>query len=348
MDYPTISIIIATFNSERTLEKTLESIKKQVYPQNKIEILVIDGGSTDNTKSLAKKFHCKIIPNPKTELIFAKHIGFFKASGKYLMYLDSDEVLENPNSFTLKYEAFKKDRRIKAVMSSGYKTPKDFSPINYYINEFGDSFSYFIYRESKGNEFLVMNWSEKYKNEKVYEDKNCIVFSFLDVKPLPLIELWAGGCMIDLKYAKSTFLQIKGNPALIAHFFYLLNSKKALLAITKKDPTIHYSSSNLYKYLKKISSRVQNNVYQTDMGKGGFVGREQFQPFWLHLKKFLFVPYSLSIIFPLIDSAYLAITRKKLIYFVHIFLCIYTAFIIIYYYSLKLLGLKSEIKTYGN
>ena len=38
-DRPLISIIIATFNSERTLSMTLESIKKQDYPQKKIEVL---------------------------------------------------------------------------------------------------------------------------------------------------------------------------------------------------------------------------------------------------------------------------------------------------------------------
>lgn len=346
MDYPLISIAIATYNSEATFEKTLESIRKQTYPQKKIEVLVIDGGSTDGTLSIAKKYLVKIIPNLKTELVFAKHIGFSKAGGKYLIYLDSDEVLENQNSLKLKLLAFKKDAKVKAVMPSGYKTPTDYPPINYYINEFGDPFTFFIYRESKGDRFSMKDWPKKY--DRVRQDKICAIYSFCNTKPLPLIELWAGGCMIDLQYVRSTFPQIKSSPALIAHLFYLLNSKDSLLAITKNDSTIHYSSDKFHKYLKKIASRVKNNVYQTVMGRGGFLGREGFNPIRFQFKKYLFIPYSLSLIFPLIDSIYLAVTRKKGIYLVHIVLCIYTTILIIYYYSLKLLNIKPKIKSYGH
>ncbi len=192
-----ISIAIATFNSAKTLEKTLQSIRKQTYPQEKIEVMVIDGGSTDQTINIARKYKCKIIPNPKTDLIYAKHIGFLKARGEYLMYLDSDEVLENPDSLKLKYSAFQKNERVRAVMISGYKTPKDYSAINYYSNEFGDPFSFFIYKESKGYKFLLRDWSNKYK--KIYENGECAIFDFKDIRPLPIVELWAGGCTIDLK-----------------------------------------------------------------------------------------------------------------------------------------------------
>ena len=257
MYYPLISIAIATFNSEQTLTLTLESIKNQDYPRKKVEILIIDGGSTDKTRSIAKKYHCRILENHKTELIFAKQIGFLKATGKYLIYLDSDEVLENSRSLSLKYLASQNTNQVKAVMPSGYKTPSKYSSINYYINEFGDPFTFFVYRESKGDNFLIKDWLNKYK--KVQEDKNCVIFNFKNVNSLPLIELWAGGCMVDLAYARANFPQIKKRPSLIAHLFYLLNNKNCLLAITKNDNTIHYSSSSIQKYLKKLSSRIKNN-----------------------------------------------------------------------------------------
>ena len=345
MKYPLISIAIATFNSEQTLRTTLESIREQTYPKNKVEILVIDGGSVDGTVSIAKRFKCKVINNPKTELIFAKHIGFFKARGKYLMFLDSDEVLENPDSLKIKYSSFQKDQRIKAVMISGYKAPQDYSPINHYIDEFGDPFSFFIYQESKGEKLLLRNWLKKYK--KVYEDRECAIFDFHNSHPLPIIELWAGGCMIDLEYAKGAFPQINKQSGLIAHLFYLLNKQNCLLAITKKDPTIHYSSKNLSKYMKKIDSRIKNNIYQTEMGDGGFLGRENFQPSWFRLKKYLFPFYAFSIILPTIDAIDLAITRQKLIYLMHLPLCIYTALLIVYHLVLKTLGIHPRIKTYG-
>jgi len=345
MVYPIISIIIPTFNSGDTLQKTLESVKKQSYPEKKIETLIIDGGSFDNSIKIAKSYKCKIVENSKTDLIFAKHIGYLIARGKYLVFLDSDEILENPNSLKIKYSAFQKNNRVRAVMIGGYKTPKDYSAINNYSNEFGDPFSYFIYKESKEQKFLLRDWTDKYK--KIYENRYCAIFDFKDVRPLPIVELWAGGCMIDLKYARSAFPQIMKNPSLLAHLFYLLNKKNCLLAITKNDPTIHYSSENLRKYLKKITSRIKNNVYQTQMGEGGFWGREKFQPLLNRFKKFLFIPYSFSLILPIIDATYLAITRQKLIYLLHPILCIYTALLVLYYFSLKVLKIRPKMQTYG-
>src|SRR3989344_8548298 len=116
----------------------------------------------------------------------------------------------------------------------------------------------------------------------------------------------------------------------------------------KNDPVIHYSAARIINYLKKIRSRVKNNVYGTSMGKGGFKGREKYYTKWYRLKKFLFLPYCLSIVLPFIDSAHLYLTRKKPIYFIHPLLCLYTILLIVFYYLLKLVGLKPKFAGYGN
>ena len=46
---PVVTILIATFNSEKILPRTLEGIKKQSCPQDKLDLLAVDGGSTDGT-----------------------------------------------------------------------------------------------------------------------------------------------------------------------------------------------------------------------------------------------------------------------------------------------------------
>lgn len=345
MHYSLISIVIASYNSAKTIGKTLESIKGQKYPEDKIEILIVDGGSTDITLKIAKKYNCRIILNPKIELIYAKHLGYLNGKGKYLMFLDSDEILENPNSLYIKYSAFKKYKNIKSVMLSGYKTATDSFPLNNYINEFGDPFSFFVYKESKDHKFLIKEWSNKYI--VVDEDKKCIVFNFYKISPLPLIDLFAGGCMIDLNFCKSTFPELKDNPNLIPLLFYLLNSKKTFIAVTKEDNTIHYPAISLRDYLKKISSRVRNNIFCTLMGQGGFIGREKFQTSSFRLKKIFFIPYTLTLVLPLADSIYLAKSRNNTIYLTHLPLCLYTTAVLIYYFTLKLLGIKPELKTYG-
>lgn len=344
--YPPFSIAIPTFNSERTLRLTLDSIMKQTYPKSQIEVLIIDGGSTDQTIKLAKQFPCKILRNIKTELIYAKHIAFLKATGKYLMFLDSDEVLENSESLKIKHRSFQKNTKVKSVFLSGYKTPADFMPINNYSNEFGEPFSFFIYNESKGDRYLLADWSRKYK--KVFEDQDCAVFDFTQEKILPIVELWAGGCTIDLEYARATFPEVKKNPDLLAHLFYLLNKYGNYLAITKNDPTIHYSSENLIKYLKKINSRIKNNVYGTPMGDAGFIGREDFQPWHFKLKKYFFLLYSLSLALPLWDALSLTLSRRKSAYLMHAPLSLYTAVLILYHYTRKLIGITPKLKTYGS
>lgn len=346
MTYPLVSIAIATFNSDKTLKKTLESIKKQTYPQNKIEILIIDGGSKDRTLVLAKYYHCVIVPNPQTELIYAKHLGFLRAKGKYVMYLDSDEVLENKESLKLKVSAFLKNEKIKAVVPSGYKSPLHESPINDYINEFGDPFSFFVYRESKGYMFLIPDWRKKYPI--IEETDEYIIFNFDKNISLPLIEFWAGGCMINIEYFKSQFPIIMKDPVIIAHLFYLVLGQKYLVAFTKNDNTIHYSCPSIQKYFKKLASRVRNNVFVTSMGKSGFEGREKLQLHRIRLKKYFFVPYSFSLLLPAIDGIYLSISRRKAIYLLHPLLCVYTSSLIMYYYAVKILGATPTFKTYGN
>lgn len=347
MDYPLISIVIVTRNSEENLPKVLESIKKQTYPKNKLEVLIIDGRSIDKTRPIAKEFGYKVTDNPKIGFVPGKHLGYLIAKGEFLMYLDSDEEIENSDSLKIKIAAFQSNKKIKGVTGTGYKNSSKSAPISHYLNEFGDPFSYFIYRSTMNYQFFLQNLSGKYN--KISENKRFCVFDFSLSKSLPLLEFVEMGGIIDLIYFKKTFPQIKDNPTLIAHFLYLLTTKRALIAITKDDPIIHYSVDSLKKYLNKISWRVRNNIYDKDkLALSGFEGRDKYQSSWNKFKRYLFIPYSLSIIFPFIDSIYLSLTRKDLIFLIHPFLCIYTTFLIIYYSLLNLFGIKPNTKAYGS
>ena len=154
--------------------------------------------------------------------------------------------------------------------------------------------------------------------------------------------------MADLEYVKKNFPELKNSPSLLTHLFYLLNTKAMAVAITKNDSTIHNSSDTLSKYLKKISSRIKNNIFNTQVGWVGFKGREKFQSFLFNWKKYLFIPYSFIPFFAGTDSIYLTLSRKKIVYLLHFPLCIYTSLMIIYFQTLKTLGIKPDIRIYGN
>ena len=97
-----ISIIIPTKNSGSTLDKCLTSIINQGY--SKIEIIIVDTHSTDNTIYIAKKYLAEIIQTD-WKLLGARYLGFKASKGDYILYLDSDQIL-NPETIQQSVLAF--------------------------------------------------------------------------------------------------------------------------------------------------------------------------------------------------------------------------------------------------
>ena len=85
-----VSVIVTTKNSALTLPLLLESIKAQTYKN--IELIVVDNNSTDETKSLAKKYTKKVF-NKGPERSAQRNFGAQEAKGEYLFILDSDMEL---------------------------------------------------------------------------------------------------------------------------------------------------------------------------------------------------------------------------------------------------------------
>lgn len=339
-----ISIIIATYNSKKLLAKVFKALEKQTYPKELMEVIAVDGGSNDDTKEFVQSKGYTVLDNPRTEPVYAKFLGYKYATGDYIMYLDHDEVLANPESLTNKVKLFQSDENIKAVLSSGYKTPEHISFINDYINEFGDPFSAFRYNLSKMDDFFIKTMKKRY--EIIQENECGITFNFGNNTNLPIIELAAAGSMVESHYFKSCFPQTLEMPDLIAHTFYMMIEDGKLVGIAKNDAIYHYSSDTFVKYLNKIKWRIKNNIFFQHLGKAGFSGRDQYEQGFYNYKKYLFIPYAFSILFPLIDSIYLVATRKKISYFIHLPLVLYTASYILLYMTMKVIGYKPYLKSY--
>jgi glycosyltransferase involved in cell wall biosynthesis len=81
-----ISVNICTLNEEKNIEKCIDSVR-----QNDIlEVIVIDGGSTDKTVEIAKKFADKVIQVERKGLAFQRQIGIDNSKGEYIALIDSD------------------------------------------------------------------------------------------------------------------------------------------------------------------------------------------------------------------------------------------------------------------
>lgn len=338
-----ISVIIATYNSASVLQKVLESIRQQTYPQEYIEILIVDGGSTDKTLELAEAYGCKIVNNPKTEPVHAKLLGVQHALGKYLVTLDHDEVLENRESLSRRVKLLNKNPECKVAFVSGYKRPCNYPALNQYISDFGDPFSLFMYRYPK--DYMYFGQVLKRKSQLLYEDANYIKVSFEKMKGNPIIELCCLGTMIDLEFFKKETKICSDSNEMVHLFYIMLNLKQYSAIMTKNDPLVHYSVDSLKAYFPKLKWRICNNVHFPEKAAVGFCGRTKFNR-WMKYKKFLFIPYSFSVVCPLVEGAILSIKRNNYIYMLHPVLCIYVSIQILGQMMLKMIGIVPSFKSY--
>lgn len=339
-----VSVVIATYNSSATLPLVLDSLKRQSYKS--IEIIVIDGGSKDDTLKIARKYNCKIFSNNKVQPTYAKHIGYLRAKGKYVVFLDSDEVLESRESISKKVDCLQRNKNVFAITPSGYKNPKNYPFANEYINEYGDPFSLFIYRLSKSYKYYLKEMVKRYPLVK--KSGSYFIFDLSEMKELPIIELAALGSMIDKEFFLDNYPEIKDHPELIWHMFYLLSDKQRFLAIAKDDVVIHYSAFSLLRYLKKINWRIILNVYnKNNLAVAGFSGRDKYQKGYLRLKKYFFIPYVFLLLPVFLDSLYLCFKKRTFKYLFHIPISFYTAILIVYHLLRKKFGLSYNLPAYG-
>jgi len=114
-ELPSVSIVIPTYNSERTLTRCLESIVRQDYPREKIEIIVADGGSKDRTLEIARKYGVdKILHNPLRTGEAGKAVGVGVAENEIIALIDSDNVLDEKDWLRKMVEPFKNESIIGA------------------------------------------------------------------------------------------------------------------------------------------------------------------------------------------------------------------------------------------
>lgn len=114
-----VSIIIPTYNYGIYLPTAIQSCLNQTYKS--IEIIVVDDGSTDDTKDIVKEFNDSVIYfyQKNSGVSAARNKGLELAKGDYLAFLDSDDYLTN-NSIEIKLDILKKHPDIGIVFSSTY------------------------------------------------------------------------------------------------------------------------------------------------------------------------------------------------------------------------------------
>lgn len=119
-----VSVIIPTYNRAHLLIEAMDSVFAQTY--RPIELIVVDDGSTDNTKEMAEEWSKRRADDDRFELRYfrqenkgapaARNLGLIESRGEYVQFLDSDDVL-HPEKLHRQTEVLRQDSGIDFVWS---------------------------------------------------------------------------------------------------------------------------------------------------------------------------------------------------------------------------------------
>ena len=117
MNSPLLSIVIANYNYGRFLEEAIQSVLSQSCDD--YELIIVDGGSTDNSVEIIKKYEDKIawwVSEKDNGQSDAFNKGFAQAKGKFGCWLNADDILM-PNAIRAVVEYIKKHPKAEWVCS---------------------------------------------------------------------------------------------------------------------------------------------------------------------------------------------------------------------------------------
>jgi hypothetical protein len=184
--------MLPVFNEASRLPAILESIARQRCPKESVELLVADGGSTDDTVAIAQTFGAKVFHNPIRRAEPGAGMLLEKATGDVAMWLAADNAFWG-ESFLEKMAAPFADPAIAGAFPSLISTSQDGGTTRYF-NAFSDPFNHFLY----GGATSPASYHRTYRVKRRTADY--VVYDFSG-GPTPLVAL-AQGFTMRLPYRK--------------------------------------------------------------------------------------------------------------------------------------------------
>jgi len=325
---PWITVVIATYNSSRYLGKLSESLAKQERPSTDapMEIIAVDGGSTDDTREMSSTLGFSVIQNPAGHAIAAKHIGLMVARSRLVCFLDHDELFVSDSSLRDRYELFNKHTNLRAMISAGYRFTSDDSTSNMYASEFGDPVSMQSYRCPNNEQFRIDSLSRRLTIDVVHAS-SVLFRASSETRPI-LCEMAAGSGVVDVDFYRRVFPEIVTEENCVPHLYYLLGHKGEvdLVGVIGGDSITHDSVDSWKAVRRKISWRINNAINSTEIAGSGFSGRKHSDLYSPNQQLAKYVVYCVLVVGPLWDSLKLASTRRRWGYLNHFFLAYFVLF----------------------
>lgn len=308
------TIVMPTYNSERTIEKALKSIRDQKFDQNQIEILVVDGGSTDRTIEIAERFGAVIIPNEERVPEAAKRLGYQYAKGTWIIKQDSDEVYVTDSQLMRKKRFIEKNPDVYCLLSDKLLAGKKCGISCAYLNYCGDPFSYIVYN-LRGS---IVSQNKRYLLRK---SKYGNVYRYQKGDPYPIGD---GGCTaFHIKKYREWFKERYDSQEYVNLSTQKIIDQTGLAGCIPDDNIYHYSKADLKTYLRKVRFKIHFNLNGTNAL--GYAAKAECDTSYSR-RKWVFVLYALSIVFPAVDAVRMAWHNKDCSFLLHF---MYTYYVLI-------------------
>jgi len=253
---PTLSIIIPTLNAEKPLSECLKRIATQNYPKNKVEIIIADGGSTDKTREIAKRYGAKIVENKLKTAEAGKAAGVKCARNEIIVLIDSDNYLPTKDWFVKMVEPFS-DEEIIGSEPLEYTYRKNDGYITRYCALIGmnDPICMYLGNYDRHN-YLTERWTGL---DIKSEDKGG--YLKLTLKKYEVPTIGANGTMI-----RRGLLSKVGDYLFDIDEIHELISKRKNKFAKVKIGIIHVFSGTVSTFIRKQKRRIKDYAYYNKMG----------------------------------------------------------------------------------
>ncbi len=290
---PLVSVIIPTFNEEEDLGKCLNSIIKQDL-KNRIEVLIVDDDSTDNTvkiaKSYQKRINLRILRNGTRDAEKGKKIGLMKAKGQFFMYFDADMEYADKNWVRVSTKPLIENKKIVGVLSR-FKANKN-------QNSLTRCLSYDIFQRDP----IFIAFTPNIFKTVIEKEGSCYLCKF-ETDSIPA----QGSCLYRTEVLKKVFSK---EPYLMDNDVPVKLVKKGynLFAFCPQVGIYHYLLKNIVELFKKRMRGVQK-TYIAHLEKREYK--------WINLENkrnmpllALWIIYTNTLIAPIIYSIYKSFKYK--------------------------------------
>lgn len=275
------SIIIAVYNSEDFIEETINSVLCQTFDFNKIQLILVDDGSTDKSFEICKSFALKfprniiLIHKKNGGVSSARNVGVSFSSGKYLNFLDSDDKL-GENVCSEVFHFFEENENKTDVVTIKVKIFGDKTGESWYNKKF-----------EKGNRIInLFNEPNVYLNStnctffhkrvksQLHFDTQLSIAEDLKVVNTVLMNKYTLGVLSSCLY----FYRIRAKGSLVStaklkEMWYLVYLEKVYFWLYNKSikQTGRFLEFLQYTLLRELYNRLNNNVECVDVLKDPFI-----------------------------------------------------------------------------